>query len=257
MNIIDIFGLKIGIFPMWLIIIIAGIIFIGYILFTRFKGVKKDEFKGINLKEEIKKEQEQLFSLIGIRQRNRWFRQGGYIIGEVNRYAKIPFQIIGNSKAKSVMQMTGKKDNKAVEISDNIFYGLELIKYGFMNKILALIGKGMIYFLVDKEALIEPEFNQDFVLTHNANFYNFGGWNIFSDKGQDFVSNIAFKLALENTLEGIVNNIPKNAYLELKTAKFSAKARELTKLEKEKRKAYREEYGGIEDEDESSDEKIG
>jgi len=233
--------------PIFWIFIIIGIV----VYFLIIKRKKPDEYKGINLREAISKEQKNQFRLAGLKQKNRYLRQSTYIIGRIRRMIEIPFKmpIDTENKAKEIT-----KDLKHKIISKyptKIFIGLQIIEKGLFNEILAILGFGLRYFLIDKDLIIDI-YNKDIIIPAQANFYDFTGWHIFSNEGEEFVSNIVYKLALENTLEAVVNNVPKNAYLEMKTAKFSAKARELTKLEKEKRKAYREEYGEI-DEDKDSD----
>jgi len=90
------------------------------------------------------------------------------------------------------------------------------------------------FFLIDKEFLIEPSKNQDFIIGEGTQFWKLAGISIFSEKGRKFVTDLVFKKIHEQVLEGELNFIPRMTYLEIRMAKTVEKGKLFTDLEKKR-----------------------
>jgi len=218
---INLFGI-----PLWLILILFGLFC--YWLYKRTP--KEEKYKEINLEKEVKKDVKNLFDISSLKMK-----------GFKGNVLRIGYNIIGN--VKEVIRYNWSKDLKTLnpliklkkEIKDDqepyIFYGFYVVNKGLKGSFQLLFGRGK-YFLVDNN-LVELK-NKEIIINPNSQFTKFLGVEIFSQKGSDVITDIAFKKTLEASLKEQVNFIPKMSFLETKQASRIAKYRELTKLEQEK-----------------------
>jgi len=213
------------------------IILIGIVVFITWYLVKpkpKEELKHISLFKEVRKDMKELFSVaeeklgygktlsIGI-------QKIGYILKMINfNWRNVKGNPIKELKLKAL-------EKEKPQTSSKQFYGFKVCQKGFVNKALAnILGIGIKYYLIDKELCTINPF--DVVINPLSQYTNYLGIMIFSNVGEQIISNVAYKKTLENTLEAMVNYIPKMSFIELQQSKFAGRLDKLTKLEKQKYK---------------------
>lgn len=242
--------------PMGLLII--GLIF-GLIIVLKYFQKKGDKtFKTQKLEQTIKTDFKDYINLVGITQKNRYLRYSGFIIGKIIKIGKINFWFYkeDNPRAEAIFKnkeiKTDEKFNELKEkqiIEPYLFYEVMTRGIGLLPAIISFFGFGRTFFLIDSIFLNEPEKNQDFIIKDSTQFWNLAGIRIFSGKGKEFISDLAFKKVYEQIVQGEIEFIPKMTYLELRTAKVAEKAKLFAKIEGEKYKKQLEEFSEEEPEE--------
>jgi len=217
------------------IIIIAGVI--AFLFYFLYKPKKEDQYRKISLSKEVKREIKQIFD---ISEENLGYGKsltiGPTKIGYI--YKMINFNWSDIHKGNPTSEQEVKADELQKLKPENIqkqFYGFKVGKKGLVNKVMVnLFGKGTKYYFVDKELVtLNP---LEVVINPYSQYVNFIDIIVFSEAGKGIISDIAFKLTLEQTLEDLLNYLPKMSYLELKQSKFAGKLDKLTEVESEKYK---------------------
>lgn len=142
-------------------------------------------------------------------------------------------------------------------IKDN-FYLLCVIKNNILYRILyALFSYGADYHLIDMKCLSPLVVDQVTLLTKNFDVYldvESHAWcdhiYIYSKAGQNIVQAIYYHLTTKQVLKETVNHIPQMHYFDYKTAKFSAKAREIQAM---KGKTWKQQQENLEKEADAED----
>lgn len=216
------------------IFLIGAIIVIFFLLYT-MKG-KPKAFKRIPLAREIRNDFDLRYKLSGVPIRKRLKAEGGFVtIGYAIGYftykwdKNIPLrarlQYLERIK-KAVKQKAEEQDIEEVIV-------VKMCKNNPISKALALIG--MYHYMIIPRTKYRIN-EKELIIRSGANLDQFFGIEICSQSGKEIIENIAFKLNRANELDEFVNQIPKQNYLELSTAQFTAKARETAAIEKEKYK---------------------
>src|SRR3989304_321881 len=219
--------------------IIGLVAVVGIIFFLKYIRGKEHAYKTQKLEKTVQEVMKDIMHTTGISQKNRLLRQGLIIIGKITTIAKVNYypDVENNphpknkSKAELITEVQTPKD---LSINPYEFIGFKVIGMDLLSKILALLGLGGNFFLIDKEFLIEPSKNQDFIIGEGTQFWKLAGISIFSEKGRKFVTDLVFKKIHEQVLEGELNFIPRMTYLEIRMAKTVEKGKLFTDLEKKR-----------------------
>lgn len=221
-------------------LVIIGIVILFIVIYKKRKqlfGKKEKEYKEIILKDEITEEVKDILDVGGkkIFKEKRLLRIGYNIIGRITRIVKFHWDeektFVKNVKANKELQKL--RDEVKGESNKNNFFLFEIIKKGMFGKIKYFFGFGKKYYLVDLEFVTNSP--SEYMITPYAQYIKyFGNVYVFSKEGKKVIMNLADKLTLEQVLQEQVNFVPRMTFLEVRTAKFSAKARELSAIEKEK-----------------------
>lgn len=122
----------------------------------------------------------------------------------------------------------GDAVSKDEPLVDN-FYIFEVIKDNPLFKILYIFGFGKAYHIADMKAVTEG-YKQYSINIYMQPQHWFKNVYIYSKMSKAIALNIADRLTLKQTLNGVINYIPKMDYIEMKTAHYVAKAREYSDI---------------------------
>jgi len=215
-------------------------IFVGIIVLFKYYSKVQPSYKTKKLEEVLSEDFENRITVMGIRHKHRLLRKGYHILGRVIKSTDIffikPTDDKTSKKGRKVRDVISKKDKSKIKETDarTEFIELAIIPLGFFAMLKGMLGLGHRYVLIDKEYLVDPEHNTDFIIEEQTQYWNIGGINIFSSKGIDFVSEIVFKKIHEQNLESGMNFYPLQTYLQVKQSEKIARAREFTRLEKDR-----------------------
>lgn len=240
-------------------IIIFGFIIIGVFLYFRKQGSKEESFKRMSIYKSIKANSEKLCDIAeedyGL---GRNLKIGARDIGRVitavyfNWYTDITKddikepeflkQISENLKTNNALEKlkalvvdnTNNKTRVAVP-----FYLFKVSGSGFVAALFARLGLGVKYYYVDKTLVSFSPF--DIVINPNCSPTPFLDVVIFSEAGREVITDMAFKLSLENVLDELLNYTKKQTWLEVKQAENAAGLDVLAAAEIEKKKNLIEE----------------
>jgi len=220
--------------------ILVGVVILFIIIYKKRKqifGKKEKEYKEIILKDEITDEVKDILDVGGkkIFKEKRLLRIGYNIIGRITRIVYFHWDeektlaknIKANEELKRLKKEVEGKGNK------NNYFLFEVIKKSFFGKIKYFFGFGKKYYLVDIGFVTNSP--SEYMITPYAQYIKyFGNVYVFSKEGKKIIMNLADKLTLEQVLQEQVNFVPRMTFLEVRTAKFSQKARELSEIESKK-----------------------
>lgn len=250
-------GAGLGDLVLWIfspigLVIIGSIVavYVGFIYFSKREG----KFKRKSLEKEVLDEMKNTINTTGVSQSNRFLRKGYVVIGKIHKIANLNFYSVkGNphpdatkiSKIKNPASeeklLKAKAEGKDIDKFD--FLEITITGHSLVDRILNWFGTGYKFFLVDKKAVKNPEENSDVVLDDDASFYKFGGVNVFSEAGADYVSDIAFKRIYQTNLEEQMNFLPLQTFLQIAQAGKVARSRELADLMSKRQKGFVESLG--------------
>jgi len=221
--------------PAW--VIIAVLLLVLYLIWK-----PKQKFKRKDTKKELDKSLKKAFKAYGTKIEKRidfgmfpkghilksnvmfWDRNLKFLIHYSDRKLK---KFLKNNKEYTDKNGNLKKDfikiNAFLVCGKNIIWRL-FGKLGFGNRI----------YLIPDEYILE---NKDIVVVNPlVSPKEFFGIYIIGEESRQIIEDICFRLNRENELDELVNQIPKQNYLEVSTAGLIARAREKAKIEKEKYK---------------------
>jgi hypothetical protein len=204
---------------------------------------KVEKYKEIILSKEIEKEIKDLLEVSGnkIFRERRNLRSGFNVIGRITRAVEFNWNLETDEakNPKPVIKTTEQKDAEelrneiAKEDPPNNFFLFEVMKNDIIGKIKFIFNKGMKYFLVDRQFIDESPL--EYIINPSAQHIRyFGEVYIFSTMGKNIIMNLADKMTLQQVLQEQVNFVPRMTFLEVKTARFSQRARELASIEQNK-----------------------
>lgn len=224
------------------IIIVVGVV--GFIIWLFTSKEKEAKFKPVDLKKEIRKDFDNLFSLSG---QNIGFGKNLYIgsvfVGFVLKQIHLNYyKTLANTVKINVLKK--KINNKeAEEIIDKNNADLKPTKFlayrtcgkSFIARLLAnLLGVGVKIFLVDKSLIKETE--TAYIINPYSQPERFLGVHIYSRIGYNVIENMSYKIQAEQKLDAMVNFIPRLTWLEVEQAKGKAKLDAMEEIFAKKRK---------------------
>ncbi len=234
-------GGSVWIIPNWLII---GLLVL--IIIVVMRTTSKDKFKRRDTAKEIKLDLEFLSKTFGTPVNKRLdtgLTKSRYILRQFPILWDINTTIRQNIKQSRHLRAYLKSNPAKKEIIDGKetgrikkefeeLYALKVCGVGIINETLAKINIGTHFILIPNNLidLSKDSINIKPMAQPQTQF----GVVIYSSSGREYVENIAYKLNRENELDEFVNYIPKQNYLEVKTASAVARARERANIEKEK-----------------------
>lgn len=235
----------------WLLLlfIIGGIAAAVYFF---YKPVKEPEYKKLNIEKEIKKHIKNVFDLT---EENIGYgktlyvgsRDAGFIIKSIhiNQYQTLTetAQIADFLKKHPETAEIVEKSNEKVKALYKLM-GFQVCGRGRIKRVLAQLGIGISYFLIEDILIKETE------TSFNINAYSqpvksCGVW-IFSSVGRSMIDEIAYKITDEQRLEALINTIPRSLFLSdldhakekssidlLEDIKHARRAEELDRIKRE------------------------
>lgn len=226
----------------WLIIALLGGAFIVYHFF--FKG-KEKQIKRVSLEKTIIEDLDLLYKTFGIGM-NLELSTGlatiGHVLGYINIFfdpTKTQFQ---NLNANKQLKLFVKKESEKVKSKDQNdnkekpqfieeLYLFKACGTGRFDKILALLfDRGTKYYLIKKDLV---KFNHyQVVINPYGEPDTYYKLIVYGKAAKLKIDSIAYKVALQNTLEELVNYIPKMNYLEVDIGGAIAKMREKAIIQK-------------------------
>jgi hypothetical protein len=145
-----------------------------------------------------------------------------------------------NLTVGEIKALTEKLEEKPKEQTNagkvlNFVYGFETCGRGFIKRLLANLGLGVDFFLID-ESLIEEHETSFNVSWQSKPTKTLGVW-IVSNAGLQEIEEIAYKIKHSQDLEQLINVIPRSIYLsDLDHAKQKATFDDMEEVIREKRK---------------------
>jgi hypothetical protein len=243
------FARPFGTIPIWSYFVIIGIAFVLYKIFKRFKPQPKIEpYKPIELKKEIFKDLEKLTDSFSERVNGSLRLKTGFVsIGYIQNAMKLAWDFkvdVKQNLKRNFLKTQSKKIKERIVKEEKKIASEEKIKalklvyvfkyYGFgkISFIKSILGLGFKYLIVDNE-LTQINTNE-IVISSNSNPSTLFGIFIISKASEKVIEQIVYKLAYETALTSFVNSIPKQSYLEERTARIVAELREKAEIEKTK-----------------------
>ncbi len=215
--------------PIWLIL---GIII--FVITEFYKPKKEEKYREISLTKEVRREMNELFK---VAQENLGHDKI-LSIGPI-KVGNIVKMINYNFKKEKPLKKRGRKpkedkDKPKLKERDGKFYGFKVIKNDFISKVKArILDTGHKFYIVEQSLCQTGPFQV--TINPYSQYTNFVDVMIFSEAGKEIIKDIAYKLTLENTLESMVNYVPKLSFLELAQSKFAGK---MDKMNEMQRKQY-------------------
>lgn len=206
--------------------------------------------KRLNLEKEIRKDMDSLYKVFYSpvnKNMSYGFQRIGYVLGEFPMFWDITtdwrtqLKRLKHSREKNMIKM---KIAKAEKEKKNIIE-LTILKYtkpDLLNKGLGKLGLRYNYMVVPTEAIDSNAKELNLKTTLAKDYYL--GVTYLSKASRGFIENIAYKLSRKEELTEFADYIPKQNYLEMETAKKTAKMREQARIESEK---YKGQIEGAED----------
>ncbi len=231
-------------FPVWLAV---GLIV--YVISEFYKPPKEEQYRKISLVKEVRRELNELFKTseetIG---QDKTLSIGPVRVGSILKMINLNKgnKIFTKLKKKKKKEPKEKEEKETKEIKKEEkpkkkpkeqpnFYGFKVVKNDIVSKLMAqILNKGYKVYLVEQSLCsIGP---MDIVITPYSQYDNFIDVMIFSEAGKEIIMDIAYKLTLENTLEEMVNYVPKMSFLDSQQSKFAGRVDKMSDLEKQKYK---------------------
>ncbi len=245
---------EIGGLPSWAFIVGFFFLYQWVSQFIKMKQKEMDKFKRLDLYKKVKdnfKNALAYFSFDAVGDEFQFLRKGYTVIGIVSRITMIswPFKIkdiIKKEKDKTEdeveddfikeikKQVTRKKPDKSkAKTESKEFFLFETYPNSIIGKLMMKFKREGKYTIVDEDYIRHD--GKNYIINPNAQFVEYLGIYIFSDKSKQIVSDVAFKIVKEQELDELVNFLPKMTYLELNQAKFSSKLDKISQMDRKKR----------------------
>ncbi len=233
---------SVWIIPNWLII---GIFVFALIIILR--QTKQEKFKRHDTSKEIKQDLDFLIKTFGtpVNKRldtgltkSRFILRQIPILWDINTTLRQNIKesrhlraYLKSNPEKQELDEQGKPTGKIKKEFEEL-YGLKVCGVGIVNRTLATFDFKTHFILIPKHFidLSKDTINIKPLAQPQTQF----GVVIYSMSGREYIENIAYKLNRESELDEIRNYIPKQNYLEVKTASAVARARERAQIEREK-----------------------
>lgn len=185
--------------------------------FGKPKGEEK--YKKLDIEKEIKRHLAATFSLT---EENIGYgktlyigsRNAGFILKSIyiNQYEKLTDTVrIAKLKAQAdYAKEFIEESNKDLTVMHKMM-GFQVCKKGRISQILAQLGFGVEYFLIEVSLVSETETSFN-INPYSQPIKSCGVW-IFSNTGRVMVDEIAYKISDEQRLETLINTIPRSLFL--------------------------------------------
>ena len=212
-----------------------------FFLFILFKGRKKEEtYKKKDLDTEGTQEIKDCAEMGKKIYRDKYELTNGPIkLGRVTLFSPISWdskisiwdniaKTSKNEEIKSLIEQVKGLGLKPEQMIDN-FYLFEIVKDTIIGRIKYLFNLGKSYHIVDKDFCVKS-YRQYEINLYARPLRWYKNVYIYSEKSKAVALNISDKLTVKSVCNGVINLAPKIDFVEMRTANYAAKARELAEV---------------------------